>query len=66
MIKVMKANPGLYLLMERIHKAVQLYSTEPTEPYLSPQNYGELFSNQIIWFFDDTNVYRVTIHKVTA
>jgi hypothetical protein len=28
-----------------------------------PQNYGELFSNQIIWFVDDTNVYRVTIHK---
>ena len=27
------------------------------------QNYGELFSNQIIWFVDDTNVYRVTIHK---
>lgn len=25
--------------------------------------YGELFSNQIIWFVDDTNVYRVTIHK---
>ena len=25
--------------------------------------YGELFSNQVIWFVDDTNVYRVTIHK---
>ena len=23
----------------------------------------ELFSNQTIWFVDDTNVYRVTIHK---
>jgi pre-mRNA-processing factor 8 len=40
-----------------------LYSSEPTEPYLSSQNYGELFSNQVIWFVDDTNVYRVTIHK---
>ena len=30
---------------------------------LHMQNYGELFSNQIIWFVDDTNVYRVTIHK---
>merc|ERR1711916_49165 len=39
------------------------YSSEPTEPYLSSQNYSELFSNQIIWFVDDTNVYRVTIHK---
>jgi pre-mRNA-processing factor 8 len=42
---------------------MQLYSSEPTEPYLSSQNYGEIFSNQIIWFVDDTNVYRVTIHK---
>lgn len=30
---------------------------------MNSQNYGELFSNQIIWFVDDTNVYRVTIHK---
>ena len=64
MSKIMKANPAMYVLRERIRKALQLYSSEPTEPYLSSQNYGELFSNQIIWFVDDTNVYRVTIHKV--
>jgi pre-mRNA-processing factor 8 len=63
MAKIMKANPALYVLRERIRKGLQLYSSEPTEPYLSSQNYGELFSNQIIWFVDDTNVYRVTIHK---
>lgn len=63
MSKIMKANPAMYVLRERIRKALQLYSSEPTEPYLSSQNYGELFSNQIIWFVDDTNVYRVTIHK---
>ncbi|KAL7060107.1 hypothetical protein AAHC03_09411 [Spirometra sp. Aus1] len=63
MVKIMKANPALYVLRERIRKALQLYSSEPTEPYLSSQNYNELFSNQIIWFVDDTNVYRVTIHK---
>lgn len=61
--KIMKANPAMYVLRERIRKGLQLYSSEPTEPYLSSQNYGELFSNQIIWFVDDTNVYRVTIHK---
>jgi|SRR5579871_2261454 len=60
MVKIMKANPALYVLCERIRKGLQLYSTEPN---LSSQNYGELFSNQIIWFFDDTNVYRITIHK---
>ncbi|KAF8135958.1 PRP8 domain IV core-domain-containing protein [Mycena galopus ATCC 62051] len=42
---------------------LQLYYSEPTELYLNSQNYSELFSNQIIWFVDDTNVYRVTIHK---
>ena len=63
MAKIMKANPALYVLRERIRKALQLYSSEPTEPHLSSQNYGELFSNQVIWFLDDTNVYRVTIHK---
>ena len=47
MAKVMKANPALYVLRERIRKGLQLYSSEPTEPYLSSQNYGELFSNQV-------------------
>lgn len=65
MAKIMKANPALYVLRERVRKGLQLYSSEPTEPYLSSQNYGELFSNQIIWFVDDTNVYRVTIHRVS-
>ena len=63
MAKIMKANPALYVLRERIRKGLQLYSSEPTEPYLNSQNYAELFSNQTIWFVDDTNVYRVTIHK---
>lgn len=58
-----QANPALYVLRERIRKGLQLYSSEPTEPYLNSQNYGELFSNQTVWFVDDTNVYRVTIHK---
>ncbi|KAF4702648.1 pre-mRNA-splicing factor 8, partial [Perkinsus olseni] len=61
--KIMKSNPALYVLRERIRKGLQLYSSEPTEPYLNSQNYTELFSSQIIWFVDDTNVYRVTIHK---
>jgi pre-mRNA-processing factor 8 len=63
MSKLIRDNPALYVLRERIRKGLQLYSSEPTEPYLSSQNYSELFSNQIIWFVDDTNVYRVTIHK---
>ncbi|CAF4443146.1 unnamed protein product, partial [Rotaria magnacalcarata] len=52
-----------YVLREPTPKSYQLYSSEPMEPYLSSRNYDELFSNQIIWFVDDTNVYRLTIHK---
>jgi len=63
MAKLIRDNPAMYVLRERIRKGLQLYSSEPTEPYLSSQNYTELFSNQIIWFVDDTNVYRVTTHK---
>ncbi|KAK2195077.1 bifunctional PRO8NT domain/Pre-mRNA-processing-splicing factor 8 [Babesia duncani] len=63
MNKIMKANPALFVLRERIRKGLQLYSSEPTEPYLSSENFGELFGAQTIWFVDDTNVYRVTIHK---
>ena len=63
MSKIMKANPALYVLRERIRKGLQLYATESTQEFLNSQNYSELFSNQIQFFIDDTNVYRVTIHK---
>ncbi|KAF6154776.1 hypothetical protein GIB67_032388 [Kingdonia uniflora] len=48
MNKIIKPNPALYVMRERIRKCLQLYSSEPTKPYLSSQNYGEIFSNQII------------------
>ena len=48
MAKIVRDNPALYVLRERIRKGLQLYSSEPTEPYLSSQNYSELFSNQVM------------------
>ena len=33
----MKANPACHVLRERIRKGLQLYSSEPTEPYLNSQ-----------------------------
>jgi pre-mRNA-processing factor 8 len=63
MAKIMKANPALYVLRERIRKGLQLYASETNQEFLNSQNYSELFSNQIQLFVDDTNVYRVTIHK---
>ncbi|KAL9621420.1 MAG: hypothetical protein Q9160_004180 [Pyrenula sp. 1 TL-2023] len=63
MSKIMKANPALYVLRERIRKGLQLYASESTQEFLNSQNYSELFSSQTQLFIDDTNVYRVTIHK---
>ena len=63
MAKIMKANPSLYVLRERIRKGLQLYASESNQEFLNSQNYSELFSNQVQLFIDDTNVYRVTIHK---
>jgi len=61
--RIIKSNPSLFVLRERIRKGVQLYSSEPSEQFLSSNNYGGLFTNETSWFIDDTNVYRVTIHK---
>ncbi|KAJ9091014.1 Pre-mRNA-processing-splicing factor 8, partial [Naganishia friedmannii] len=44
--KIMKANPALFVLRERMRKALQLYTLEPTEPYLNSSNYSELFSTR--------------------
>lgn len=63
MAKIMKANPALYVLRERIRKGLQLYASESNQEFLNSQNYSELFSNQIQLFIDDTNTYRVTVHK---
>ncbi|KAJ5888218.1 hypothetical protein N7495_008259 [Penicillium taxi] len=63
MAKIMKANPALYVLRERIRKGLQLFASESNQEFLNSQNYSELFSPQTQLFIDDTNVYRVTIHK---
>jgi len=63
MAKIMKANPALFVLRERIRKGLQLYASESSQEFLNSQNYSELFSDVVQLFIDDTNVYRVTIHK---
>ena len=37
MAKIMKADPACHVLHEHIRKGLQLYSSEPTEPYLNSQ-----------------------------
>ncbi|KAH3674624.1 hypothetical protein WICMUC_003170 [Wickerhamomyces mucosus] len=60
---IMKANPSLYVLRERIRKGLQLYQAQPQQAFLNSSNYAELFSNDTQLFIDDTNVYRVTVHR---
>ena len=43
MAKIMKANPACHVLRERIRKGLQLYSSEPTEPYLNSQVYNNFW-----------------------
>lgn len=63
MLEIMKSNPALYVLRERIRKGLQLYQSQPQEAFLNANNYAELFNNETQLFVDDTNVYRVTVHK---
>lgn len=63
MKEIMKANPALYVLRERIRKGLQLYQSQPQIPLLNSSNYAELFNNETQFFIDDTNVYRVTVHR---
>ncbi|KAJ7105771.1 PRP8 domain IV core-domain-containing protein [Mycena crocata] len=39
MAKIMKATPAANVLRERIRKGLQLYSSEPMEPYLQPGSF---------------------------
>lgn len=63
MAKIMKANPALFVLRERIRKGLQLYQSQPQEAFLNSQNYSELFGKDTQFFVDDSNVYRVVAHK---
>lgn len=63
MKEIMKANPALYVLRERIRKSLQLYQAQPQETFLNSSNYADLFNSETQLFIDDTNVYRVTVHK---
>ncbi|CAH6720476.1 pre-mRNA-splicing factor 8 [[Candida] jaroonii] len=63
MKEIMKANPALYVLRERIRKGLQLYQNQHQEAFLNSNNYADLFSNENQLFIDDTNVYRVSVHR---
>ncbi|KAL6928706.1 hypothetical protein ACO0SA_002035 [Hanseniaspora valbyensis] len=61
MATIMKTNPALHVLRERIRKGLQLYQAQTQEPYLNSTNYPELFNDSNKLFIDDTNVYRISV-----
>lgn len=63
MAKISKSSPALHVLRERVRKGLQLHASEASEPFLNSQNLGEIFGRESMWFVDDSNVYRVTVHK---
>jgi pre-mRNA-processing factor 8 len=59
MAKIVKANPALHVLRERIRKGLQLYSSEPTEPYLNSQ----VSSHICFWYKSDCLAFCRTIRS---
>ncbi|EPQ26542.1 uncharacterized protein PFL1_05864 [Pseudozyma flocculosa PF-1] len=62
MAKIMKANPALHVLRERVRKSLQLYSSAPTEAHLSSSNYSSLFESST-FCVDDGSVHRVIVKR---
>lgn len=60
--KIKQANPSLFILRERIRKALQLHQTQNQQPHLSASNYLDIVNGKNL-LVDDTSVYRVTLHK---
>lgn len=60
---IMRHNPALNVLRERMRKGLQLYQNQHQEAFLNSTNYSDLFNADNILFIDDTNVYRVLVHR---
>lgn len=61
--KIMRANPALFVLRERIRKGLQLYQAQPVHAQLNSGNYVDLFGRDSQLFVDDSMVYRTAPHK---
>lgn len=61
--KIMRANPALFVLRERIRKALQLYQAQPIQAQLNSGNYVDMFGRDSQLFVDDSMVYRTAPHK---
>ena len=62
-IRIIKTNPSLFILRERIKKGLQLYMTEQQQILLNFDNFYSTFHNETLLLVDDSCFYRVSIHK---
>jgi pre-mRNA-processing factor 8 len=63
--KLMKTNPALFILRERLRKSLQLYITETNQRTLTSKNLEEIFKKKNIWIIEDKSFYRVAIHQTS-
>lgn len=64
-IKLMKANPALFILRERLRKSLQLFITETNQRTVTSKNLEEIFKKKNIWIVEDKCFYRVAIHQTS-
>jgi pre-mRNA-processing factor 8 len=61
--QILKTNPALFILRERIRKGLQLYVSEKVELFLNSENFSDIFYYKNTWLIDDSCLYRVSIHR---
>nr|UXY88510.1 splicing factor Prp8 [Cryptomonas curvata] len=62
-LTIIKINPSLFILRERIRRSLQLFIYEPKEVFLNSENYISIFNKKGTWLLDDSCFYRVSLHQ---
>ncbi|GMM51015.1 U4/U6-U5 snRNP complex subunit [Starmerella bacillaris] len=62
MKKIMQANPALYVLRERIRRALQLHSGKPSQTSLAPSSFADLPTKNCL-LVDCSSVYKVKTYR---
>lgn len=63
LLKIIKSNPSLSILRERIKKSLSLYELETKDSFLNFSDFHNSFENDKIFIIDDTNFYRVGLQR---
>ena len=63
LLKILKTNPSLYILRERIRKSLQLFKSESKHSFLGLENFINSIDKKSTWLLDDSFFYRVCIKQ---